>query len=98
MLSRTLIASLVVWCAALASAPLRAAGAAEVAPEQRRAIEAVIRDYLLQHPDALIEALERPRKSSRARPARRRNRPLPRAAARSSMTRKRRSAVTRKAT
>ena len=58
MLSRTLIASLVVWCAALVSVPLRQAGAAELAPEQRQAIESVVHDYLLQHPDVLIEALQ----------------------------------------
>jgi protein-disulfide isomerase len=43
--------------AVLAALPLSRAGAAEVAPEQRRAIESVIHDYLLQHPDVLIEAL-----------------------------------------
>ena len=58
MLSRALIASLIVWYVALASVPLRPAGAAELAPEQRRAIESVIHDYLLQHPDVLIEALQ----------------------------------------
>jgi protein-disulfide isomerase len=41
----------------LAALPLPRAGAAEVAPEHRRAIEGVIHDYLLQHPDVLIEAL-----------------------------------------
>jgi protein-disulfide isomerase len=44
--------------AVLAALPLPPAGAVEVAPEQRRAIESVIHDYLLQHPDVLIEALQ----------------------------------------
>jgi protein-disulfide isomerase len=43
--------------AVLAALPLPPAGAVEVAPEQRRAIESVIHDYLLQHPDVLIDAL-----------------------------------------
>jgi protein-disulfide isomerase len=43
--------------AVLAALPLPPAGAAEVAPEQRRLIESVIHDYLLRHPDVLIEAL-----------------------------------------
>ena len=37
--------------------PLRPAGAEELAPEQRREIESVIHDYLLRHPDVLLEAL-----------------------------------------
>jgi protein-disulfide isomerase len=57
MLSRMLIGVLTVCCAAVASLPLRVAGAAELAPEQRREIESVIHDYLLQHPEVLIEAL-----------------------------------------
>jgi protein-disulfide isomerase len=32
-------------------------GASEITPEQRRAIEAIIHDYLMQNPDVLIEAL-----------------------------------------
>ncbi|HJU19658.1 MAG TPA: DsbA family protein [Stellaceae bacterium] len=38
----------------------RAAGAAEpspVAPEQRRAIETIVHDYLLSHPEVLVQAL-----------------------------------------
>jgi protein-disulfide isomerase len=44
-------------CAGLASLSLRPADAAELTPEQRPAIESVIHDYLLQHPDVLLEAL-----------------------------------------
>jgi copper resistance ScsC-like protein len=56
---RTPIGALVLGCAVVASAPLQSAVTAELAPEQRRAIESVIRDYLLQHPDLLIETLEK---------------------------------------
>jgi protein-disulfide isomerase len=56
MLIRTPIGPLIFCCAALALVPLRPADAAELAPEHRRAIESVIHDYLLQHPDVLIEA------------------------------------------
>jgi protein-disulfide isomerase len=41
-----------------ASAPSRWAIAAEFAPEQRRAIESIVHDYLMQHPDLLIETLQ----------------------------------------
>jgi protein-disulfide isomerase len=45
-------------CAILASSlPVRAAEPASTTPEQRRAIEAIIHDYLLSHPEVLIEAL-----------------------------------------
>jgi protein-disulfide isomerase len=57
MLVRRPIGSLIVCYVALASVPWRPADAAELAPEQRRAIESVIHDYLRQHPDVLIEAL-----------------------------------------
>ena len=57
MLFRTPMGVLMLCCAVLASGPLRLAVAAELAPEQRRAIESVIHDYMLQHPDVLIEAL-----------------------------------------
>jgi protein-disulfide isomerase len=40
-------------CVFLAIAP----GAAEITPEQRKAIEAIIHDYLMQNPDVLIDAL-----------------------------------------
>src|SRR6516225_7115386 len=48
---------LVFCCAAFASLSLRPAGAAELAPEQRQAVESIIHDYLLQHPEVLIEAM-----------------------------------------
>jgi protein-disulfide isomerase len=44
-------------CVFLAIAPVRPLGAAEITPEQRKAIEAIIHDYLMQNPDVLIEAL-----------------------------------------
>jgi protein-disulfide isomerase len=44
-------------CAFLAIAPARPLEAAEITPEQRKAIEAIIHDYLMQNPDVLIEAL-----------------------------------------
>src|ERR1700687_6278110 len=44
-------------CACLAIVPARPLGAAEITPEQRKAIEAIIHDYLMQNPDVLIEAL-----------------------------------------
>src|SRR6516164_10344073 len=57
MLFRMPIGALTLICAAVAAVPLRPAGAAEPAPEQRREIESIIHDYLLQHPDVLIEAI-----------------------------------------
>ena len=44
-------------CAFLAIAPAPPLRAAEITPEQRKAIEAIIHDYLMQNPDVLIEAL-----------------------------------------
>ena len=44
-------------CAFLAIAPAGSLGAAEISPEQRKAIEAIIHDYLMQNPDVLIDAL-----------------------------------------
>jgi protein-disulfide isomerase len=44
-------------CALLAAVPLCPIKAAEITPEQRRAIEGIIHDYLMQNPDVLIEAL-----------------------------------------
>jgi protein-disulfide isomerase len=44
-------------CAFIGIAPARPLGAAEITPEQRKAIEAIIHDYLMQNPDVLIEAL-----------------------------------------
>src|SRR6516162_10414290 len=57
MLFRISIGTLTLCCVAVAAVPLRPAGAAELAPEQRREIESIIHDYLLQHPDVLIEAI-----------------------------------------
>ena len=57
MLFRMSIGTLMLCCVAVAAVPLRPAGAAELAPEQRREIESIIHDYLLQHPDVLIEAM-----------------------------------------
>jgi len=47
----------VLACAFLALVPSRPIAAAEIAPEQRQAIEGIIHDYLMQNPDVLIEAL-----------------------------------------
>jgi protein-disulfide isomerase len=47
----------VLACAFLAVAPPRSIVAAEVTPEQRQAIEGIVHDYLMHHPDVLIEAL-----------------------------------------
>src|ERR1700730_11821765 len=44
-------------CAFLAFAPAFPLGAAEITPEQRKAIEAIMHDYLMQNPDVLIDAL-----------------------------------------
>jgi protein-disulfide isomerase len=41
----------------LIAVPAQLVGAAEILPEQRRAIEEIIHDYLMQNPDVLIEAL-----------------------------------------
>jgi protein-disulfide isomerase len=57
MLFRMSIGTLTLCCVAVAAVPLRPADAAEPAPEQRREIESIIHDYLLQHPDVLIEAM-----------------------------------------
>jgi protein-disulfide isomerase len=44
-------------CVFLAIAPVRPLGAAEITPEQRKAIEAIIHDYLMRNPDVLVDAL-----------------------------------------
>jgi protein-disulfide isomerase len=51
------LAALALACAILAALPLRPITAAEIPPEQRQAIEAIVHDYLMQNPDVLIEAL-----------------------------------------
>ena len=57
MFFRMPIGALTLCCAVVAAVPLHAAGAAELAPEQRQAVESIIHDYLLQHPEVLIEAI-----------------------------------------
>ena len=54
---RALFILLAVACAFLAAVPPPPLGAAEITPEQRRAIEGIIHDYLMQNPEVLIEAL-----------------------------------------
>jgi protein-disulfide isomerase len=50
----------------LAAAPLRAE---PLTPEQRQAVEETIHDYLLSHPDVLIEALRNAQKANDAKAA-----------------------------
>lgn len=57
MSPRKPMVSVVFCCAVLALAAWHRADAEQLAPEQRGAIEAIIHDYLLQHPDVLIDAL-----------------------------------------
>jgi protein-disulfide isomerase len=49
--------ALALICGLIAAVSARPSRAADIPPEQRRAIEGVIRDYLIQNPDILIEAL-----------------------------------------
>jgi protein-disulfide isomerase len=56
---RMSIGALGLCCAVAALAPLHAAVADALAPAQREAIEGIIHDYLLQHPDVLVEALQK---------------------------------------
>jgi protein-disulfide isomerase len=44
-------------CVVLASISVHSAAADEFSPGQRRAIEGIVRDYLLRHPDVLIDSL-----------------------------------------
>lgn len=53
--ARALMLALI--CAVLAPLAARAADPAPVAPRQRQTIEAIIHDYLLSHPEVLVEAL-----------------------------------------
>jgi protein-disulfide isomerase len=48
---------LALGCVLLAFVAAGTAGAAEIGPSQRRAIEGVIHDYLLSHPEVLLQAL-----------------------------------------
>jgi protein-disulfide isomerase len=54
---RAPFAALALTCAFLCAVPLCSIEAAEFTPEQRKAIEAIIHDYMMQNPDVLIEAL-----------------------------------------
>src|SRR5262249_47629548 len=42
----------------VALSPLRAPLAADFTPDQRKAIEAIVRDYLTKNPDVLLDALQ----------------------------------------
>lgn len=53
--ARSVILALAVALAA--AAPIGSVQAAEATPEQRHDVEAIIHDYLMQHPDVLIAAL-----------------------------------------
>ena len=46
------------WFGALVMLPLHAAPAAEFTAEQKKAIEAIVRDYLSNNPEALLDALQ----------------------------------------
>jgi protein-disulfide isomerase len=54
---RMSFAALALACASLVAISLRTATAAEFTPSQRQAIEAIIHDYLMEHPDVLIDTL-----------------------------------------
>lgn len=54
---RPLFVLLVVAWALVAAAPVSALADADMTSSQREAIEAVIHDYLMHHPDVLIEAI-----------------------------------------
>jgi protein-disulfide isomerase len=57
MLVRARCALLAFACLLLAAAPTGAIRATEINPAQRQAIDSIIHDYLMQHPDVLIAAL-----------------------------------------
>jgi protein-disulfide isomerase len=57
MWHRAFLAAVALACGIPLAVPLRPIAAAEIPAEQRRAIEAIIHDYLMQNPDVLIEAL-----------------------------------------
>jgi len=57
MLVRARSVILALACALVAAAPIGSVRAAETPPVQRQAIDAIIHDYLMQHPDVLIAAL-----------------------------------------
>jgi protein-disulfide isomerase len=56
-MSRAMIVLLVSACAFLTTVPPHPLIASEMTPQQRRAIEEIIHDYLMHNPDVLIEAL-----------------------------------------
>jgi protein-disulfide isomerase len=58
MSRRASLAALILTCAIFAAPPFCRIADAEILPEQRQAIEAIIHDYLMQNPDVLIEALK----------------------------------------
>jgi protein-disulfide isomerase len=57
MLVRVRLVILALACVVVAAAPVGSTRAAETAPAQRQDVEAIIHDYLMQHPDVLIAAL-----------------------------------------
>jgi protein-disulfide isomerase len=57
MLDRARLALLGFACLLLAAAPDGAIKAAGIDPTQRQALDSIIHDYLMQHPDVLIAAL-----------------------------------------
>jgi protein-disulfide isomerase len=57
MLFRAPLIALVLAGGFLGGAFARSIAAEEITPEQRKAIEAIIHDYLMQNPDVLIDAL-----------------------------------------
>jgi protein-disulfide isomerase len=57
MLFRALLIALVLAGGSLGGAFPRSIAAEEITPEQRKAIEAIIHDYLMKNPDVLIDAL-----------------------------------------
>lgn len=59
ILLRMPIGLLVLCCAVFASLSSRQGFGAEFRPDQKQAIQGIIRDYLMNHPEVLIEALQR---------------------------------------
>ena len=57
MMSRLFFPVLAMACALAAILPVPAGAAADFTPTQREAVEGIVRDYLMQNPDLLIEAL-----------------------------------------
>ena len=57
-LRRALGAPFLWFCLAVVALPLRPAPAAEFSADQRKAIEAIVRDYLTKNPEVMLDALE----------------------------------------